>query len=112
MNENVEGMHSSVLDHLGSANYAAAYYVYSCPRSRRIYGGFDSKDLMAPGPAKRYRDLVLAPGGRSRPGPGEGIPGRPSILRRLRIGSKLMRTRLRENIPGQSVQACEILEDH
>lgn len=75
LNDTVDGMHQqSSWTHLGSPNYAAAYYVYSWSAAiaKDLRTGFDSKDLMAPGPANRYRDLVL--GG----GLGAGIPG-PSL---------------------------------
>jgi thimet oligopeptidase len=45
--------------------YSAIYYTYmwSLVIAKDLFGGFDRRDLLAPGPARRYREAVLAPGG-------------------------------------------------
>jgi thimet oligopeptidase len=52
-------------DHLGDQNYSAAYYTYlwSEALAKDLWTGFDPRNPFAPGPAARYRDLVLKPGG-------------------------------------------------
>ncbi|MBZ5738106.1 M3 family metallopeptidase [Nocardioides mangrovi] len=49
--------------HLGG--YSSAYYTYmwSLVIAKDLFSAFDPDDLFAPGPAARYRDRVLAPGG-------------------------------------------------
>jgi thimet oligopeptidase len=45
--------------------YSAIYYTYmwSLVIAKDLFGTFDRSRLLAPGIGKRYRDLVLAPGG-------------------------------------------------
>ena len=45
--------------------YSAIYYTYmwSLVIAKDLFGGFDRRDLLAPGPARRYRETILAPGG-------------------------------------------------
>jgi thimet oligopeptidase len=45
--------------------YSAFYYTYmwSLVIAKDLFSGFDRKDLLAAGPARRYREAVLAPGG-------------------------------------------------
>ncbi|MDM4763264.1 M3 family metallopeptidase [Galbitalea sp. SE-J8] len=45
--------------------YSSAYYTYlwSLVIAKDLFTAFDGDDLFAAGPAQRYRDLVLAPGG-------------------------------------------------
>ena len=45
--------------------YSAIYYTYmwSLVISKDMFSAFDKKDLLSPIAAKRYRDIVLAPGG-------------------------------------------------
>ena len=52
-------------DHLGYQNYSATYYTYvwSKALAKDLWTGFDHTNPFAPGPAARYRDLVLKPGG-------------------------------------------------
>lgn len=49
--------------HLGG--YSSAYYTYmwSLVIAKDLFSAFDGTDLFAPGPAGRYRDRVLVPGG-------------------------------------------------
>ncbi|GAA2150107.1 M3 family metallopeptidase [Nocardioides koreensis] len=49
--------------HLGG--YSSAYYTYmwSLVIAKDLFSAFDPEDLFAPEVARRYRDLVLAPGG-------------------------------------------------
>jgi thimet oligopeptidase len=59
----VEGTHLHLnFGHL--VGYSAAYYTYmwSLVIAKDLLTGFDA-DLLAPGPARRYRDAVLVPGG-------------------------------------------------
>jgi thimet oligopeptidase len=51
--------------HIGSTGYAGAYYTYqwSLAIAKDLFRKFDDGDLMDPRPARRYRELVLAPGG-------------------------------------------------
>lgn len=63
----VDGTHfQTSFGHLDG--YSAIYYTYmwSLVIAKDFFTHFDSKDMMAPGVAKRYRDVVLAQGG-SRP---------------------------------------------
>jgi thimet oligopeptidase len=52
-------------DHIGSNGYAAAYYTYQWSQviSKDLWSGFDPAHPFDPRPARRYRDLVLRPGG-------------------------------------------------
>jgi thimet oligopeptidase len=45
--------------------YSAMYYTYmwSLVIAKDLFSGFDRSDLLAPAPAKRYREAILAPGG-------------------------------------------------
>lgn len=45
--------------------YGSGYYTYlwSLVIAKDLFSAFDSDDLLAPGPAARYRDMVLAAGG-------------------------------------------------
>jgi thimet oligopeptidase len=45
--------------------YSAIYYTYmwSLVIAKDLFSGFERSDLLAPGPARRYRDAILAPGG-------------------------------------------------
>jgi len=45
--------------------YSAIYYTYmwSLVIAKDLLSGFDRSDLLAPGPARRYRKAILAPGG-------------------------------------------------
>ncbi len=67
--------------HLGDPGYASAYYTYlwSLVISKDLFSGFDPDDLLAGSASRRYRDLVLAPGG-SRPAAElvEAFLGRPT----------------------------------
>src|SRR5262249_4318792 len=49
------------------SGYTSAYYTYMWSQviARDLLTGFDRADLMAPEPAARYRDVVLAQGGRT-----------------------------------------------
>jgi thimet oligopeptidase len=63
----VDGTHfQTSFGHLDG--YSAIYYTYmwSLVIAKDFFTHFDSKDMMAPGVAQRYRDVVLAQGG-SRP---------------------------------------------
>ena len=65
--EYLHGTHfHASFDHL--TGYSSAYYTYlwSLVIAKDLFSAFDTADLLAPAPAARYRDLVLAPGG-SRP---------------------------------------------
>jgi thimet oligopeptidase len=62
----VEGSHRQTqLTFLANDNYTASYYIYmwSLVIAQDLFSEFDSKNLLAPGIAHRYRDTVLAPGG-------------------------------------------------
>jgi thimet oligopeptidase len=57
--------------HLGFGHlvgYSAMYYTYmwSLVIAKDLFTAFDPDDLLAVGPAGRYRDTVLAPGGAKR----------------------------------------------
>ena len=60
--------------------YSAVYYTYmwSLVIAKDMFSQFDRKNLLAPGVAKKYREMVLAPGG-SAPAAKlvEGFLGRP-----------------------------------
>lgn len=60
----IDGTHMfASFGHLGG--YSSAYYTYmwSLVIAKDLFSAFDPADLFAPGPAQRYRDRVLAPGG-------------------------------------------------
>lgn len=50
--------------HLGNPLYTSAYYTYLWSQviAKDLFTQFDRSDLLAPGPARRYRELILAPG--------------------------------------------------
>ena len=52
-------------DHLGSNGYASTYYTYLWSQviSKDLWSKFDPEHPFATGPARRYRDLILRPGG-------------------------------------------------
>ena len=61
-----EGSHfPGTFTQLSNPNYTASYYTYmwSLVISKDLFSGFDKKDLLAPAPARRFRDTVLAQGG-------------------------------------------------
>jgi len=49
---------------LANANYSASYYTYmwSLVIAKDLFSTFDRANLLAPGPARRYRDMILAAG--------------------------------------------------
>src|SRR5678816_92507 len=60
----VEGTHfQTAFGHLDG--YSAVYYTYmwSLVIAKDLFSQFDRANLLAPAVARRYRDLVLAPGG-------------------------------------------------
>ena len=60
----VEGTHfHASFGHLGG--YSSAYYTYmwSLVIAKDLFSAFDRQDLFAPENARRYRDMILAPGG-------------------------------------------------
>jgi thimet oligopeptidase len=62
--EHLPGTHfHASFGHLGG--YTSAYYTYMWSQviAKDLFSAFDPGDLFAPGPARRYRDRVLAPGG-------------------------------------------------
>lgn len=62
----VDGTHrQTAFTHLGNANYTSSYYTYmwSLVIAKDLFSAFDQKKLLAPGPARKYRDTVLIPGG-------------------------------------------------
>jgi thimet oligopeptidase len=75
----VEGTHfQCAFGHLDG--YSAVYYTYmwSLVIAKDMFSQFDRKNLLAPGVAKKYREMVLTPGG-SAPAAKlvEGFLGRP-----------------------------------
>ena len=61
-----EGSHfPGTFTQLSNPNYTASYYTYmwSLVISKDLFSGFDKRDLLAPAPARRFRDTVLAQGG-------------------------------------------------
>jgi thimet oligopeptidase len=52
-------------DHIGSTGYAATYYTYLWSQviSKDLWSAFEPTRPFDPGPAGRYRDRVLRPGG-------------------------------------------------
>ena len=60
-----EGTHfPSTFTQLSNPNYTASYYTYmwSLVIAKDLFSGFDARNLLAPGPARRFRDTILAPG--------------------------------------------------
>ena len=57
-------MHTG-FQHLADDRYSSGYYAYewSMLVARDLLCGFDQADLMASGPARRFRDVILSPGG-------------------------------------------------
>ena len=53
------------LGHLADERYGSGYYAYlwSLVIAKDLFSAFDPDDLQAPGPARRFRDVVLAAGG-------------------------------------------------
>ena len=80
----VEGthMHAS-FGHLDG--YSSAYYTYmwSLVIAKDLLSAFDKADLLAPAPARRYRDAVLAAGGVATRRPRRVVPRTSLQLRRL-----------------------------
>ena len=61
-----EGTHRQAsFTHLANAAYVSSYYIYqwSLVIAKDMFSRFDRSDLLAPGPARRYRETVLQPGG-------------------------------------------------
>ncbi|MFA5910688.1 MAG: M3 family metallopeptidase [Vicinamibacterales bacterium] len=61
-----EGSHfPGTFTQLSNPNYTASYYTYmwSLVIAKDLFSGFDQRDLLAAGPARRFRDTVLAQGG-------------------------------------------------
>ena len=61
-----EGSHfPGTFTQLSNPNYTASYYTYmwSLVISKDLFSGFNAKDLLAPAPARRFRDTILASGG-------------------------------------------------
>jgi thimet oligopeptidase len=61
-----EGTHRQAsFSHLANQGYVSSYYAYqwSLVIAKDMFSGFDATDLLASGPARRYRDTVLKPGG-------------------------------------------------
>jgi thimet oligopeptidase len=56
---------ATTFDHLGSNGYAATYYTYLWSQviSKDLWSAFNPERPFDPGPARRYRDMVLRPGG-------------------------------------------------
>lgn len=50
--------------HIGQAGYASAYYTYmwSLVIGKDLFSRFDGRDLMQPGIARKYREVVFLPG--------------------------------------------------
>jgi thimet oligopeptidase len=57
-------LHTS-FGHLADERYGSGYYAYlwSLVIAKDLFSAFDPDDLQAPGPARRFRDVVLAAGG-------------------------------------------------
>ncbi|HEX6308549.1 MAG TPA: M3 family metallopeptidase [Longimicrobiales bacterium] len=53
------------IDHLGMGDYSATMYTYLWSQviSKDLWSAFDPADPLNPGPARRYRDAILRPGG-------------------------------------------------
>lgn len=56
---------ATAFDHLGSNGYAATYYTYLWSQviSKDLWSAFDPERPFNPGPALRYRDMILRTGG-------------------------------------------------
>jgi thimet oligopeptidase len=56
---------ATAFDHLGSNSYGATYYTYLWSQviSKDLWSAFDPRHPFNPGPAYRYRDMILRPGG-------------------------------------------------
>jgi thimet oligopeptidase len=56
---------ATAFDHLGSNGYAATYYTYLWSQviSKDLWSAFDPEHPFEPAPARRYRDMILRPGG-------------------------------------------------
>jgi thimet oligopeptidase len=50
--------------HIGQAGYASAYYTYmwSLVIGKDLFSRFEGRDLMQPGVARKYRDVIFLPG--------------------------------------------------
>jgi thimet oligopeptidase len=62
----VEGTHRQAsFNQLVNDAYVSSYYVYqwSLVIAKDMFSRFDPTDLLAPGPARRYRETILKPGG-------------------------------------------------
>jgi len=60
-----EGTHfPGTFTQLSNPQYTASYYTYmwSLVIAKDLFSGFDSRDLLAAGPARRFRDTILAQG--------------------------------------------------
>ncbi len=60
-----EGSHfPGTFTQLSNPNYTASYYTYMWSQviAKDLFSGFDQRDLLAPGPARRFRNQVLAQG--------------------------------------------------
>ena len=61
-----EGTHfPGTFTQLSNPQYTASYYTYmwSLVIAKDLFSGFDSRDLLAAGPARRFRNTILAQGG-------------------------------------------------
>ena len=61
-----EGTHfPATFTQLSNPLYTASYYTYmwSLVIAKDLFSGFDPRDLLAPGPARRFRETILAQGG-------------------------------------------------
>ena len=61
-----EGTHfPGTFTQLSNPQYSASYYTYmwSLVIAKDLFSGFDSRDLLSPGQARRFRETVLAQGG-------------------------------------------------
>jgi thimet oligopeptidase len=56
---------ATAFDHLGSNGYSATYYTYLWSQviSKDLWSRFDPERPFDPGPARRYRDIILRQGG-------------------------------------------------
>ena len=62
----VEGTHfAAAFTQLSNPNYTAAYYTYMWSQviAKDLFSQFDAANLLDPKMMRRYRDLILAPGG-------------------------------------------------
>jgi thimet oligopeptidase len=79
--EAAEGTHLETrFTHLANTNYSASYYTYmwSLVIAKDLFSRFEPANLLAPGPARRYRETVLVAGA-SKPAAAivEDFLGRP-----------------------------------